>query len=184
MSHPMSWRVRISICVTAIALTLSAIPASANGTQKSLFGGTKKARAAASQQVNVDPEDLRCLTEALYHEARGEGVAGQQAVAEVILNRVDNPRFPTTVCGVINQRGQFSYKGRVSNRYGEKAAFRLAQNIANSALAGAPRTLTGGATYFHTRAVRPKWSRKFTRTTQIGSHIFYAAGQPQRLASN
>lgn len=184
MSQPMSWRAHISVCVTAIALTLSALPASANGQKMSLFGSAQKARTAQTQQVSVDPEDLRCMTEALYYEARGEGVAGQKAVAEVILNRVDNPRFPTTVCGVINQRGQFSYKGRVSNRYSEKAAFRLAQNIAAAALAGEPRNLTGGATYFHTRSVRPNWSRQFFRTTQIGSHIFYATARPKRLASN
>ncbi len=143
-----------------------------------------KASAATPAAGSVDNRDLSCLTEALYYEARGEGASGQKAVAEVILNRVDHPRFPKSVCGVVNQSGQFSYHGRVSKRFSEKAAYQRAKHIAQAALAGAPRNLTGGATYFHTGAVRPSWSRKFTRTTRIGSHIFYRSGGGQRLASN
>ncbi|MBU3029508.1 cell wall hydrolase [Paracoccus sp. XHP0099] len=126
--------------------------------------------------------DVNCLAEALYHEARGEGAKGQAAVAEVILNRVDSRAFPSSVCGVVNQPSQFSYTigGRKPIR--EKSAYRRALAIAQAALAGAPRTLTGGATYFHTPAVRPAWSRRFQRTVQIGRHIFYRRGQ--RLASN
>ena len=183
MTKKVSWRAQVSICATALALSIAAIPAFANGSLINSFAPSSTARAPAQQQATIDPGDLQCMTEALYHEARGEGVKGQQAVAEVILNRVDSPRFPSSVCGVVNQRGQFSYKGRVSGRYAEQAAYHRARNIAASALAGAPRTLTGGATYFHTPAVRPSWSRQFTRTTRIGSHIFYRPGG-QRLASN
>lgn len=132
----------------------------------------------------IDTRDLTCLTEALYFEARGEGTNGQKAVAEVILNRVDHPRFPKSVCGVVNQSGQFSYHGRVAKRFSEKGAYLRAKSVAMAALSGAPRNLTGGATYFHTPAVRPSWSRKFTRTARIGSHIFYRSGGAQRLASN
>ncbi len=168
---------RMAICVAATGLSIATVPAYANG-------GLSQAR-VSTKQATINPEDLRCLTEALYYEARGEGVAGQQAVAEVILNRVDHPRFPRTVCGVVNQRGQFSYHGRVTKRFGEKGALRLAERIAVAALTGAPRNLTNGATYFHTRAVRPGWSRKFTQTARIGSHIFYrTGGAVQRVASN
>ncbi|MDO5606169.1 MAG: cell wall hydrolase [Paracoccus sp. (in: a-proteobacteria)] len=125
-------------------------------------------------------DSLACLAEALYFEARGEGHAGQRAVAEVILNRVDSRAFPNSVCGVVHQPGQFSYKkGR---RMSNAAAANRARAIATEALAGAPRSLTDGATYFHTTSVRPSWSKRFTRTTRIGSHIFYRAGQ--RVASN
>lgn len=150
---------------------------------------TKSAASAISAKpdaagANVDGRDLSCLTEALYYEARGEGVQGQKAVAEVILNRVDHPRFPKSVCGVVNQSGQFSYHGRVSKRFNERGAYQQAKTIARAALLGAPRNLTNGATYFHTGGVRPSWSRKFLRTTRIGSHIFYRSGGGQRLASN
>ena len=126
--------------------------------------------------------DLGCLAEALYFEARGEGAKGQAAVAEVILNRVDSGAFPSTVCGVVNQPSQFSYTIGGRKAIGNKSAYMRARQIAEAALAGAPRVLTKGATYFHTPAVRPAWSRRFQRTVQIGRHIFYRTGQ--RVASN
>lgn len=126
--------------------------------------------------------DLECLAEALYHEARGEGSQGQAAVAEVILNRVDSGAFPGSVCGVINQPSQFSYTIGGAKPIRNKAAYLRAVDIAKAALSGAPRQLTGGATYFHTPSVRPAWSGRFERTVQIGRHIFYRTGQ--RIASN
>lgn len=136
-------------------------------------------RPTAPAIPQVSATDLECLSEALYFEARGEGPAGQQAVAEVILNRVDHPRFPKTVCGVVNQSGQFTYR---KSRIREGGAFQRARAIAQAALQGAPRNLTDGATYFHTGGVRPSWTRKFERTTRIGRHVFYRADQ--RMAAN
>ena len=128
-----------------------------------------------------------CLTEALYFEARGETVKGIFGVAEVILNRVDDRRYPSSVCGVINQgtgeryRCQFSYtcdgRPEVMN---EKRAGALVGKVASIMLNGAPRALTGGATHYHTKAVKPRWSRVFPRTATIGYHHFYR--QPDRVA--
>ncbi len=123
---------------------------------------------------------LRCLAEALYFEARGETVKGQFAVAEVILNRVASARFPNTVCGVINQgtgrkfRCQFSYMcdGRAET-IGEPRAFARVLKVARAALDGRAPTMTDGATHYHTNAVRPRWSKIYTRTARIGMHIFY-----------
>lgn len=131
-----------------------------------------------AQPVPTGDARWHCLTEAIYFEARGESLKGQIAVAEVILNRVDSPRYPRTVCAVVHQRGnggcQFSYlcDGR-SDRMREKAAADLAGRIARAMLDGAPRLLTDGATHFHTRSVRPGWSNRFARTAKIGAHIFY-----------
>lgn len=136
----------------------------------------------ANTRKVISRADLDCMAEALYHEARGEGRQGQMAVAEVILNRVDSGAFPRTVCGVINQPSQFSYTIGGAKPIRNKAAYLRAQDIAAEALAGAPRQLTGGATYFHTPAVSPSWSRRFQRTVQIGRHIFYRTNQ--RVASN
>ncbi|MFC3169360.1 MULTISPECIES: cell wall hydrolase [Paracoccus] len=127
--------------------------------------------------------DLNCMAEAIYHEARGESARGQAAVAEVILNRVDSKQFASSVCGVVNQPSQFSYTIGGRKAIGNKAAYLRARDIARQALGGAPRVLTGGATYFHTPAVRPSWARRFQRTVQIGQHIFYRPGG-QRVASN
>jgi spore germination cell wall hydrolase CwlJ-like protein len=132
----------------------------------------------ATQPVAKGGAEWACLTKAIYFEARGETLAGQFAVAEVILNRVDSPLYPRSVCGVVGQRGgggcQFSYvcDGR-SDRMGEGGAYRTAGKIAAAMLGGAPRILTGGATHFHTHAVRPGWAKRFPRTASIGAHHFY-----------
>lgn len=124
--------------------------------------------------------DFVCLKEAIYHEARGEDVLGQFAVAEVILNRVDSPFYPDTPCGVVHQNAhmtnacQFSYacNGR-SRAMSEREARIIAAQIADILLSGAPRELTHGATHFHASRVTPSWSRVYDRTARIGEHIFY-----------
>ena len=131
--------------------------------------------------------DLKCLSEALYFEARGESVKGQFAVAEVILNRVDSARYPDTVCGVIKQGTgrkfacQFTYTcdGR-AEVIRERRAYERVAKVARLMLDGAPRILTDGATYYHTTAVNPRWARALKRTAAIGVHRFYR--QPARVA--
>lgn len=195
MSTPQLWLARVSLCVAFALSSIAATPAFAESQPRAVSqqSAVSKQRAASQQRVAyktgsravqpvtpaVSQQDLQCLSEALYFEARGEGSQGQRAVAEVILNRVDHPRFPKSVCGVVNQSGQFTYK---KTRIRESGAFARAQKIAQAALMGAPRGLTNGATYFHTGGVKPSWSRKFERTTRIGSHIFYRSDR--RLASN
>lgn len=143
----------------------------------------------ASQPRAKGGAQWACLAEALYFEARGESVKGQFAVAEVILNRVDSRLFPNSVCGVVKQGTgrkyacQFTYTcDGYSDVIREKAAYARVGKIAKLMLKGAPRPLTSGATYYHTKAVRPSWSRKFTRTTTIGVHHFYR--RPTRLSQN
>jgi spore germination cell wall hydrolase CwlJ-like protein len=131
-----------------------------------------------AQPVPQGDSEWQCLTEALYFESRGESLEGQIAVAEVILNRVDSPLYPRTVCGVVKQRGgggcQFSYvcDGR-TDKMREVAAADLAGRIARAMLDEAPRLLTEGATHFHVKGVRPSWSKRFSRTASIGAHFFY-----------
>ncbi|MEL7205857.1 MAG: cell wall hydrolase [Pseudomonadota bacterium] len=141
------------------------------------------------QSVEAKGNDWRCLAEALYFEARGESVKGQFAVAEVILNRVDNPDFPDTVCGVVHQGAgrkyqcQFTYicdgHKEVIN---EPRAFERVGKIAHLMVEGAPRPLTKGATHYHTRAVSPNWARVYPRVATIGVHHFYK--RPTRVSSN
>jgi hypothetical protein len=127
-----------------------------------------------------------CLAEALYFEARGEAVEGIFAVAEVILNRVDSHRYPDTICGVVHQgtgkryQCQFTYTcdGR-KEVITEPAAFEMVGKVARLMLDGKPRTLTGGATHYHTKSVAPRWSRAFPRTTTIGYHHFYRMPEAQ-----
>ncbi len=132
----------------------------------------------AEQPVPTGGEAWKCLAQAVYFEARGESIKGQFAVAEVVLNRVDSGKFAKSVCGVVKQRGggscQFSYVcDRQADRMREAQARDIAERIAYVMLNGAPRALTGGATYFHTNGVRPRWSKRFERTAAIGDHLFY-----------
>ena len=123
--------------------------------------------------------DLDCLTEAVYFEARGESARGQAAVAQVVLNRVANPSFPKTVCGVVFQGAahpgcQFSFACDGSMRRGlEAAAWDRARQIAERALAGVAAGGVGSATHFHTIDVQPYWGPSMLRVAQVGLHVFY-----------
>ncbi len=136
-------------------------------------------RAVPLRELN---EQEACLATAIYHEARGEGIRGQFAVAEVVLNRVASRQFPGTICGVVYQgvrpgrlggcQFSFACDGRseaMPNRTAAAVARRIAQVMAD----GGHSTLTQGALYFHTTAVNPSWAQRFTRTSQIGAHLFY-----------
>lgn len=127
-------------------------------------------------------EQWYCLAEALYFEARSESIKGQFAVAEVILNRVDRPDFPDTVCGVTHEgtasggrfRCQFTFNcDGLKEVIREKDAFERVGKVARLALDGTPRVLTQGATHYHTNSVRPRWTRKYQRARTIGGHRFY-----------
>lgn len=125
-------------------------------------------------------EHFACLAEALYFEARGETVKGQFAVAEVIMNRMKSAQFPNSLCGVINQgtgrryQCQFTYTCDGHEEViREQTAYERVSKVARLVIDGATPDLTEGATYYHTTAVRPRWSRSFTKTTRIGVHLFY-----------
>ena len=143
----------------------------------------------ASQPRATGSSEFKCLAEALYFEARGETVKGQFAVAEVIRNRVKSSRFPNSFCAVINEgtgkkhRCQFSYTcdGRPET-ISEPAAYARVAKVARATLDGKAPDITHGATFYHTTAVRPSWSRKFTNTARYGVHLFYRRGV--RTASN
>jgi spore germination cell wall hydrolase CwlJ-like protein len=131
------------------------------------------------QQVKAEQASERaersCLTQALYYEARGEGERGEEAVAEVILHRVQSRRYPNSICGVVYEPHQFSFvddgsrtRARDPDAWG--AAKRLAGRIMHD---GVEASLTRGAMFYHTVDVQPEWSASFVRTVKIGRHIFY-----------
>jgi spore germination cell wall hydrolase CwlJ-like protein len=127
--------------------------------------------------------DLDCLAQAVYYEARGEGMAGMQAVAQVVLNRVRHPAFPKSICGVVYQGAglrtgcQFSFICDGSMRRGkEPGAWRRAREVASRALGGYVYAAVGNATHFHTTGVSPRWRNQLLRVAQVGSHVFYRFG--------
>jgi spore germination cell wall hydrolase CwlJ-like protein len=125
--------------------------------------------------------EQQCLASGIYFEARGESLKGQAAVAQVILNRVRNPAYPKTICGVVYQnedwrnRCQFSFacdsiKDRVNSEY----HWRVARDVAMAVTAGKiwlPQV--GSATHYHAVYVRPKWAKTMEKVGRIGLHVFY-----------
>ncbi|MBV9883461.1 MAG: cell wall hydrolase [Sphingomonadaceae bacterium] len=122
-----------------------------------------------------------CLAQAVYYEARSESEDGQRAVAQVVLNRVRNPAWPNSVCGVVYQGPQrpgggcqftFTCDGALAVQPGG-AAWATAQRIAAEALAGRTYAPVGLSTHYHTNAVFPAWAPQLVKTATIGAHIFY-----------
>ena len=124
--------------------------------------------------------ELKCLSEALYFEARGEQIEGQIAVADVIINRKNSNQFPNSICGVVSEGShkrhacQFSYNcdGKLELIYDKKTYKRIVK-LSSMILNGAFSEVTNGATFFHATEVSPSWSKKFKKTRKIGRHIFY-----------
>lgn len=126
-------------------------------------------------------KEQKCLAEAVYFEARGEAIKGQAAVAQVVLNRVRNPAYPNTICGVVYQNTnwlnhcQFSFAcdGR-KHRVTEMPQWTVAKQVARAVSAGQiwfPEV--GSATHYHAVYVRPRWARTMIKVDKIGLHIFY-----------
>jgi len=119
--------------------------------------------------------DLQCLAQAIYFEARGEPLAGQLAVARVIVNRTQSPLFPNDYCSVVKQPAQFSFvrKGRIPSVRSNSAAWQRAQAIARIAHQELWESEAHDALFFHATYVRPGWARSKLARATIDSHIFY-----------
>ena len=134
------------------------------------FKGSSAARAQA----------LECLTSAIYYEAGQESTAGQQAVAQVVLNRVRHPAFPASVCGVVYQGStratgcQFTFTcdGSLARRPMAEA-WNRARKVAEAALAGAVYAPVGYATHYHANYVVPYWASSLVKNGVVGAHLFY-----------
>jgi spore germination cell wall hydrolase CwlJ-like protein len=123
---------------------------------------------------------LYCLTAAVYYEAASEGAAGQQAVAQVVLNRVRHPAFANSVCGVVFSGSQratgcqftFTCDGAMA-RKPSITGWARARSVAQAALNGFVYAGVGTATHYHTLWVAPYWSPSLTKVANIGAHTFY-----------
>jgi N-acetylmuramoyl-L-alanine amidase len=125
----------------------------------------------------VDARSKQCLAMALYWEARGEGQQGMLAVSSVVLNRVEDERFPDTVCGVVHEGGeygrcQFSWwcDGK-SDAPTNQAEWSEVNSLAHTFLATRPQDPTDGALFYHATSIKRPWRRQLT--AQIGNHVFY-----------
>ncbi len=126
-------------------------------------------------------KEQRCLAEAIYFEARGENDEGQIAVAQVVLNRVKNPSYPNSICGVVYQnrhkrnRCQFSFAcDGIKDRISSPGAWAKAQRLALEVLDGKQYLkLVDASTHYHATYVNPRWAKSMAKRGQIGEHIFY-----------
>lgn len=123
---------------------------------------------------------LQCLTAAIYYEAAMEPDAGQQAVAQVVLNRMMHPSYPNTVCGVVYQGSErisgcqftFSCDGAMA-RAPSPVYWARARRVAERALSGYVYRPVGTATHYHTTEVSPYWAPSLDFIGTIGAHRFY-----------
>ena len=125
-------------------------------------------------------EAVVCLAMAMYHEAKGEPREGILAVAHVVVNRTNNPAFPSTVCEVVYQGKpksrfcQFSWTcdGRSDAPTNREKYYKMLA-MATSVLEGETKDPTRGAMFFHNRTVKPTWSFTKVKTREIAQHSFY-----------
>lgn len=128
---------------------------------------------------------LLCLTQAVYYEAGFESGEGQQAVAQVVLNRMRHPAYPQSVCGVVYQGSQrltgcqfsFTCDGSLK-RPAQAAAWQRARQVAQMALNGFVYKSVGTSTHYHADYVFPYWAVTLVKLRQIGAHIFYRMTGP------
>jgi len=139
------------------------------------------------RMAEAKANDLDCLVEAVYYEARSEGIIPKIAVANVILQRVKDNRYPSTICEVVHQgkkrngrmirnKCQFSYycDGR-KERVKDYTSLLEVLDVASLVLEGVLLERTQGATHYHAYYVKPRWSSKkrFKNLGRVGAHIFY-----------
>ena len=136
-------------------------------------GATLAETVAKLRGTEPGSRELECLAGAIYFEAKSESLAGQLAVGHVIANRASSGRFPSSYCGVVYQRSQFSFvRGRsmphiprASRDWQEAVAI---AKIVDQELHPSP---VGKALFFHATRVSPRW--RLTRVATLGNHVFY-----------
>ena len=144
-----------------------------NAAQNSDHNASSLAELVAMQPTTVTDAEMECLAGTVYFESKGESLAGQLAVAEVVINRKNSPRFPNSICGVVYQKSQFSFVrgGKMPAINKDSKAWRNAVAIAHIAMNEHWESPVKGSLFLHSTYVSPGW--RLTRTGTIGNHIFY-----------
>ena len=157
------------------------VPPVARPTAQAQLPITPKSPLQAVIQTRVKTAELTCLARAVYFESRSESDLGQLAVAKVVLNRVKNPNFPKTICGVVYQGSehrnscQFSFAcDGLPDDVRSAESWAHAKHIAERALADDPAIRMLEAVNYHADYVTPRWSKTMKRLVRIGHHIFYS----------
>ena len=173
------------ILFVALAIVLATVSAVVGSAMSARAPAASVAVVAAAPRLPNAQEvvlaEHRCLTEALYYEARSEGASGEKAVAEVVFHRLTSGKYGDSICAVVYEGAegkvcQFSFacNGDMKRPH-EIVAWNQAEELAAQIFTGEVRlrNMTGGATSYHANYVKPYWAPSLKRTAQIGKHIFY-----------
>lgn len=180
---------RVLVLALAIVLATASAAIGSAMNRRPIAPVVAKIIVAPAPPADIDPAlsqliaEHRCLAEALYYEARGEGRMGEKAVAEVVFHRMNAGHFGHSICAVVYEGSdrpgcQFSFTCNGDlKRPRDETAWLNAKQLAAQILTGEVtlRNATGGATHYHASWVNPFWAPSLTMTTQIGNHIFYRA---------
>lgn len=173
---------RVLLSALAVVLAMVSAVSGAAMTYRPEVRAVAAATAPALPSVQeMMLREHRCLSEALYYEARSEGVRGEKAVAEVVFHRIGSGNYGRSICAVVYEGSdrkvcQFSFTCNGDlNRPRETTAWNEAEQLAAQILTGEVRlnNSTGGAINYHATSVKPYWAPTLERTTRIGKHIFY-----------
>lgn len=129
-----------------------------------------------NEKVRYSKSDFFCMAKNIYHEAGSEPIKGRYAVAQVTLNRMEDEKYPDSVCGVVLQNKQFSWANNHNRRWTTPTgpAWEESKRIAREVLEEGKRVYgLDDALFYHATYVRPSWSYRKDRLTRIGMHIFY-----------
>ena len=168
--------VRTNVPVSAAAVTA---PAAASATTAALSAPAavmSLASLVAANSVGAAlDEQGKCLATAVYFESMGEPLEGQLAVANVVINRAKSGRYPSSWCGVVKQKAQFSFvrAGQFPRINEGSEAWRKAEAIARIAALYLTSALPQDVLWYHADYVAPSWGRRLNRVEKIGAHIFY-----------
>ena len=165
----------------AIGASLTYHPHTDNVVAKPVVQVAEAPRPVADAVMTQLLAEHKCLSEALYYEARGEGAGGQKAVAEVVFHRMNHGNYGHSICAVVYEGKdhpgcQFSFtcNGEM-RRPKQMAAWQQSEALAVQILTGQVplKNATGGALNYHAVSVAPDWADTMDKTTQIGNHVFY-----------
>lgn len=142
-------------------------------TESQIKASSLYALAAGLSGISPRHDEEDCLARATYFESQGESLEGKLAVAQVIVNRARSGRFPSSICGVVKQPGQFSFVrgGQIPRVDASRAAWRDSKAAARIAMDGLWPSRVGKALFFHATHVSPGW--RLTRVATVGNHVFY-----------
>jgi spore germination cell wall hydrolase CwlJ-like protein len=129
---------------------------------------------AISKTQSANEQDIACLAKNIYHEARGESLHGQIAVAQVTLNRVASGKFQDSICSTVYAPKQFSWTIDRTKKIKDTKAWEASVAVATAVLTKSIHLPDFKALYFHTKQVKPRWNRDKRVLATIGNHIFYA----------